>query len=56
MITFEWVDNGLVIDGLLVYVADDDFIEHLHEMGYGNSIESVEMYEEWAIWERENVA
>jgi hypothetical protein len=56
MITFEWVDNGLVIDGLPVYVADNDFIEHLYEMGYAESIDAAEMYEEWAIWERENVA
>jgi hypothetical protein len=48
-------ENGLILNGLPVYVADDDFIEHLAEMGYGNSIESVEMYEEWDIWEKENV-
>lgn len=55
-ISFEWVENGLLLNGLPVYVADDDFIEHLYEMGYGDSLEEVEMYEEWAIWERENVA
>lgn len=48
-------ENGLVLNGLPVYVADDDFIEHLAEMGYGSSIESVEMYEEWDIWVKENV-
>jgi hypothetical protein len=55
MMDVEWIDNGLLLNGLPVYVADDDFIEHLFEMGYGESIEEVELHEEWNIWEKENV-
>jgi len=53
--TIEKIDNGLLINGLPVYVADDDFIDHLAEMGYSETIEEVEMYEEWDIWAKENV-
>lgn len=51
----ERIENGLLLDGLPVYVADDDFIEHLHEMGFEESIEEVELYEEWNSWSRENL-
>ena len=46
--------ENITWDGLAVYVADDDFIEYLHEMGY-ETIEEVELYEEWDAWSAENV-
>jgi hypothetical protein len=36
-------------------VADDDFIEHLHEMGYGDYIDMAELDLEWNIWAIENL-
>ena len=36
-------------------VADDDFIEHLHEMGYGGYIDAAELGLEWNIWATENL-
>lgn len=39
---------------LAIYVADEDFIEYLHELGY-DTIEEVELYEEWDNWSKENV-
>ena len=39
---------------LPVLVADDDFIEHLHEQGY-DSIDVQELYVEYADWAKENV-
>jgi hypothetical protein len=35
-------------------VADDDFIEHLHEQGF-DSIELEELYVEYTDWSKENV-
>lgn len=35
-------------------VADDDFIEHLHEQGF-DSIDVNELYVEYADWAKENV-
>jgi hypothetical protein len=55
MITFDWVDNGLLVNGLPVYVADDDFIEHLHENGFDETIDVGEINEEWDNWAKENV-
>jgi hypothetical protein len=40
---------------LPVLVADDDFIEHLYEMGYGETIELDELILEWNIWALENL-
>jgi hypothetical protein len=48
-------ENGLLINGLPVYVADDDFIEHLAEMGYSESIEEDDIHLEWVVWSKENV-
>ena len=41
-------------DGLPMLVADDDFIEHLHEQGY-STIDVEELYLEWDDWAAENV-
>jgi hypothetical protein len=41
--------------GLPVLVADDDFIEHLHEQGYSETIDIAELYLEWVDWAKENV-
>ena len=38
-----------------VFVADDDFIEHLHEMGFDDEIELEEAFIEWDDWAAENV-
>lgn len=46
--------KNITWDGLVVYVADEDFIEYLHELGY-DTIEEVELYEEWDAWVLENV-
>jgi hypothetical protein len=37
-----------------LYVADDDFIEHLHEHGF-ETIEFDELFIEWDDWAKENV-
>ena len=42
------------LTSLPVLVADDDFIEHLHEQGY-YSIELEELYIEYGDWAKENV-
>ena len=42
--------------GLPVVVADDDFIEHLHENGFQESIDVAELNEEWNDWAKENLA
>jgi hypothetical protein len=39
---------------LPVLVADDDFIEHLHEQGY-DSLDVNELYFEYNEWAKENV-
>jgi hypothetical protein len=41
--------------GLPVLVADDDFIEHLHEHGYSETIDIGELSLEWFDWAKENV-
>jgi hypothetical protein len=56
------MDNNMTIftaypkykDGLPMLVADDDFIEHLHEQGY-STIDIKELYMEWDDWAAENV-
>jgi hypothetical protein len=40
---------------LPVLVADDDFVEHLHEMGFVDTIEVGDLIFEWLDWEKENV-
>lgn len=37
------------------FVADDDFIEYLHEMGYAGTIEMDELFLEWNDWALENL-
>lgn len=41
--------------GLPVLVADDDFIEHLHENGYSETIDAAELLIEWEDWAKENL-
>ena len=43
------------MENLPILVADDDFIEHLYEMGYAGTIELDELYLEWNDWAAENV-
>jgi len=40
---------------LPVLVADDDFIEHLHEMGFSETIDIGDLALEWVDWVKENV-
>jgi hypothetical protein len=40
---------------LPLLIADEDFIEHLHEWGHYPSIDIAELAEEWKIWSKENV-
>lgn len=49
------IDNGITYNGLPVLVADDDFIEHLHEQGFNESIELDELFIEYTDWAKENV-
>lgn len=48
---------GLIEVGLdlPVLVADDDFLEHLHESSFENNIEFDELIFEWLDWVKENV-
>ena len=48
---------GLLQAGLdlPVLVADDDFIEHLHENGHIESLEIDELIFEYIDWAKENV-
>jgi hypothetical protein len=41
---------------LPVLVADDDFIEHLHELGFVDTIDMNDLVFEWLDWAKENVA
>jgi hypothetical protein len=40
---------------LPIVVADDDFIEHLHETGFSETIDVAELNEEWNDWAKENL-
>ena len=40
---------------LPVVIVDDDFAEHLEEMGFEESIDVVDFVEQWEIWAEENV-
>lgn len=40
---------------LPVLVADDDFIEHLHEVGFVDTIDVNDLAFEWLDWSKENV-
>lgn len=48
-------DNGVNYKGLPVVVADDDFIEHLHENNFDETIDVAELNEEWNDWAKENL-
>ena len=47
--------TDLTYNGLPVIIADDDFIEHLHEHGYTSQIDMDELIIEWDDWAAENV-
>ena len=47
------LDAGL---NLPVLVADDDFIEHLHELSFVDTIDLNDLIFEWIDWAKENVA
>jgi hypothetical protein len=49
------IDYGVTYSDLPVVVADDDFIEHLHENGFQESIDVAELNEEWDDWAKENL-
>ena len=40
---------------LPILVADDDFIEHLHESGFDETIDINDLIFEWIDWETDNV-
>ena len=42
-------------EAIVTLVADDDFIEHLHEMGFDDTIEVEEAIIEWDDWAAENL-
>jgi hypothetical protein len=42
--------------GLPVLVADDDFIEHLYEHGFSETIDIGDLTLEWVDWAKENVS
>ena len=46
------LDAGLKLP---VLVADDDFIEHLHESGFDDTIDINDLIFEWIDWEVDNV-
>lgn len=46
------LDAGLELP---VLVADDDFIEHLHESGFDETIDIDDLVFEWLDWEADNV-
>jgi len=45
----------VLVDGLPVLVADDDFIEYLYEQGYEGAIDVAELDFEYKQWAKENV-
>lgn len=47
--------TGVTYNNLPVLVADDDFIEQLHENSFDKFIDVCELYFEYTAWERENV-
>jgi len=49
------IDYGVTYKGLPVVVADDDFIEHLHENGFTETIDANELAFEYLDWAKENV-
>jgi hypothetical protein len=49
------IDSDIKYKGLPVLVADDDFIEHLQEQGFHETIELDELFIEYIDWAKENV-
>jgi len=47
-----FMDVGL---DMPVVVADEDFIEHLHESGFVDEIDLNDLIFEWLDWSKENV-
>lgn len=43
------------MDDLDLVVADDDFIEHLHENSFLETIDIAELDEQWNEWAAENI-
>jgi hypothetical protein len=44
-----------MINNLSILVADDDFIEHLHELSFVETIDINDLVFEWIDWAKENV-
>ena len=51
---FDWLCYDAPMT-LPILVADDDFIEYLHEMGHAGTIELDELILEWNDWALENL-
>ncbi len=49
------INYELNYKGLPVLVADDDFIEHLHENGFDETIDVGDLILEWNDWVKENL-
>lgn len=49
------IDYGVTYNELPVIPADDDFIEHLYEHGFNETIDIAELNEEWNDWAKENL-
>jgi hypothetical protein len=49
-------EKDVTYNDLPVLVADDDFIEHLHELGFLDTIDMNDLIFEWLDWAKENVA
>jgi hypothetical protein len=47
--------EGITHNGLPIIIADDDFVEHLLENGYEDSIEMDDLALEYLDWAKENV-
>ena len=48
-------EKNVTYNKLPVLVADDDFIEHLHEVGFVDTIDVNDLAFEWLDWSKENV-
>ena len=48
-------EKNVTYNKLPVLVADDDFIEHLHELGFVDTIYVNDLAFEWLDWSKENV-
>jgi hypothetical protein len=46
---------GVLLNGLPVLVADDDFLEHLEEDSLGPTVELDDLLNAWKEWAAENV-